>query len=127
MSKTGPKKRPILDRVLAKVEKLPDAPGCWLWTGQVTLAGYGRVAVNRLGIKSLVHRVIYEHFVGPIPQGMQVCHHCDVPCCCNPGHLFVGTAQDNSDDKRRKGRLKVGKAAWAYKHGRYSRYPEEAK
>jgi hypothetical protein len=39
-----------------------------------------------------------------IPDGMLVCHTCDNPPCCNPKHLFLGTFQDNIDDRERKGR-----------------------
>lgn len=73
---------------------------CWLWVGSKIPSGYGRM---RLG-----HRLIYAHrhsyilHVGPIPQGSHVLHKCDTPACCNPDHLFLGTAKDNSDDKRQK-------------------------
>lgn len=35
----------------------------------------------------LTHRVTYEMFRGPIPDGLVLDHLCRVPACCWPGHL----------------------------------------
>lgn len=75
---------------------------CWLWIGDVSEAGYGVFSVNHTGTGA--HRVAYEYANGIIPDGMNVCHRCDVPPCVNPNHLFLGTHQDNMDDKVSKGR-----------------------
>ena len=84
-------------------EKLPDAPGCWLWLGAVhNRQGYGFLKVGRR--QTYAHRASYEAFIGKIPAGLHVCHRCDVTCCVNPSHLFLGTNRDNVDDKVRKGR-----------------------
>lgn len=76
--------------------------GCWLWLRGVSQEGYGRLRVN--GKAQSAHRVSYEEYVGPIPDGLYVCHHCDTPGCINPEHLFVGTNQDNMADRANKGR-----------------------
>jgi hypothetical protein len=71
---------------------------CWEWQGSRHPDGYGQLDGKR------VHRLVYEFLVEPIPEGMMVCHKCDNPPCCNPAHLFLGTAKDNADDMVAKGR-----------------------
>lgn len=86
----------------SRLEKLPDAPGCWLWSGSGTPRGYGIVSYG--GRQYYVHRVMYRALNGPIPPGYDVCHRCDIPSCARPDHLFVGTRADNVRDSVAKGR-----------------------
>jgi predicted DNA-binding protein (UPF0251 family) len=98
------KMKPIIDRVLEKVFRIPFA-GCWLFTGAVKGFGYGIVGTGRRGEPNdRAHRITFRHFCGEIPAGMFVCHECDVPSCCNPDHLFLGSHQDNVNDMMKKGR-----------------------
>ena len=80
--------------------------GCWEWIGSKR-NGYGRMIIGSRtdGTRrsASAHRVSYELLHGEIPAGMEVCHRCDNPCCVNPHHLFLGTRQDNIDDREKKG------------------------
>ncbi len=79
-----------------------EAKDCWLWIGCVNGLSYGRFNLN--GKILLAHRVVYYLKYGIDPNELCVCHHCDVPGCCNPGHLFLGTREDNTEDAVKKGR-----------------------
>ena len=72
-----------------------DEDDCWEWKGGKT-EGYGQL--NYHGVQSRAHRIAWELKNGEIPDGMYICHSCDNPSCCNPNHLFMGTAKDNTDD-----------------------------
>jgi hypothetical protein len=89
-----------VEAILEKRNVTPE--GCWEWTGGRNPNGYGKTTLHNR--TTVVHRLSYEHFVGPIPNGFHVCHHCDNPPCFNPEHLFVGTPKENDDDMRAKGR-----------------------
>lgn len=84
--------------------------GCWLWTEEISGSwGYGRFHLS--GIRVQAHRFSYEMNFGKIPEGLVVCHRCDVPVCVNPDHLFIVTQKDNMRDRQAK-----GKYATAEKH-----------
>lgn len=91
---------------LLRINSYPNkATGCLLYLGSRTRAGYGRIRLGGFdGKEHYAHRLAYELSRGPIPDGMQVCHTCDVPNCINPDHLFLGTNADNQADMDRKGR-----------------------
>ena len=86
--------------------------GCWEWSGGHSTFGHGTMARGGIGsagkTKVPAHRVSYELYCGPVPDGLCVLHKCDVPRCVNPDHLFLGTKADYTADKLSKGREKRG-------------------
>jgi len=79
----------VLDRLMSKVVWNGDEDECWTWEGAKVKEGYGVLTVNRRGAR--VHRVTYEAYVGPIPEGFQIDHLCRNTACCNPAHLEAVT------------------------------------
>jgi HNH endonuclease len=84
----------------------PNANGCCLWMAGKGEAGYGYFKAGGKGLRA--NRVAWTIAHGPIPDGLGVFHHCDVPACCRVDHLWVGTSADNNADMVAKGRQAKG-------------------
>lgn len=83
----------------------PDA--CWPWLGGRTRYGYGRFMRNRRSVGA--HREALERTLGrTLEPGEVACHHCDNKPCCNPAHLYAGSAADNNRDALTRGRHRSG-------------------
>src|SRR5215472_14861855 len=118
-----------LQRFMEKVYLDRDS-GCWLWMGhhyqKTGYAGFHysdlrpRGAGSRGSGNVCGHVAAWHLFNGPIPEGMVICHHCDVPGCVNPDHLFLGTYTDNMQDAAAKGRMD-----WQPWHRQRTRHDEE--
>lgn len=96
-----------VERFWGRVSK---SGGCWIYAGAKEANGYGYTQ-NPVGAYPkflLAHRASWIITNGSIPDGLQVLHRCDVPACCNPAHLFLGTIADNCADKLSKHRQARG-------------------
>jgi hypothetical protein len=94
---------------LAFRAKRDETTGCLIWTGAVAKGGYGNIGWK--GRTYGAHRLAWELVNGPIPDGMVICHQCDVRTCINPAHMRVGTPTDNGSDKVKRGRQPKGEFA----------------
>jgi hypothetical protein len=74
--------------------------GCWLWQATLTKNGYGLIHKSPTGPDEkpralIAHRVSYELYIGPIPDGLTIDHLCRVRHCVNPDHLEAVTLREN--------------------------------
>ena len=98
-------------RFWSKVSRSSESDGCWIWSATArNKDGYGYFGITRDKRKLTLHahRVAYTLAHGQITDRMHVCHHCDVPACVRPEHLFLGTHADNVHDMCAKGRQTRG-------------------
>lgn len=76
---------------------------CWIWNMAVDKDGYGKFTIASSPVRA--HRYSLELHTGqPIPDGLEALHHCDIPGCVNPKHLYAGSHNDNIRDKVSRGR-----------------------
>lgn len=85
----------MAERIRSSSEQNID--GCWLWLRTIQREGYGKITIRVDGKPAtrLAHRVSYETFVAPIPDGLWIDHLCRVRSCVNPAHLEPVTPQQN--------------------------------
>lgn len=100
---------------LEKFSKKDEETGCIEWIGSHDVDGYGQTEYK--GKNYRTHRLAYKIYIGSIPKGKIVCHHCDNPSCINTDHLYVGTYKDNAHDRMKRGRsnIKTGEESSASK------------
>lgn len=89
---------PIIERLLEKVHMPSQMGACWeARESSRATNGYGALRLiqdGRSRIRSF-HVLTYEHFIGPIPEGLVLDHLCRNPPCCNPWHLEAVTERVN--------------------------------
>lgn len=74
-------------------DKFTIGDGCWEWTGCLTPSGYGQVTIAQR--RHYAHRVSFEEFIRPIPEGLDIDHLCRNRRCIRPGHLEAVTRSIN--------------------------------
>lgn len=76
---------------------------CWPWIGDVDKNGYGVFFYN--GRTRGAHELALSFATGEAKhQGLDTCHSCDNPSCCNPAHLRFDTRASNVADMYARGR-----------------------
>jgi len=93
----------LLDNSVEEDGPLPTK--CRVWTGLISVGGYG--FFRHEGRQWPTHRAAWETWVGPIPEGKYILHHCDQRACINIDHLYCGTQADNMRDMEMRGRKVV--------------------
>lgn len=89
-------------RFWSKVDVKDNESECWPWLGALR-GGYGNVKIG--GRNHSANRIAWEMTNETKLGALLACHHCDNKMCCNPSHIYAGTAEDNLRDVRlRSGR-----------------------
>lgn len=101
------RKNTIQDVLLRLVVCEPDTTetGCWEWPGTGNIGNYGQVSFG--GKMLVVHRLVYEHFRGSVPEGFEVDHLCYNGRCANIDHLEAVTPKENNLRRRNRKNPKI--------------------
>lgn len=84
---------PVIEARFWRYVQKGETGECWIWKG--TVSRYGQIRL-RNGKTARAHRVAYELFNGPIPEGFTIDHLCMNKLCVNPEHLEAVTSKENT-------------------------------
>ena len=94
---------PMIERIGANTI-FDENTGCWLHQGRQDRFGYSYVKDTK-GRNRRVHRISASEFLGLELNNRKLnANHkdcCPHKNCWNPDHLYVGTQQDNVNDRKR--------------------------
>lgn len=106
MGLRGPKAKSVLERFERHVSPEPNT-GCFLWDSGFNEQGRGCFGVLEDGkwVTKKAHRIAWQLYKGPIPEGLGVLHLCNNGHlgCVNVDHLYLGTQRDNHRDSVKAG------------------------
>lgn len=79
---------PPIERALRRIAIPDPVKGCWVWQS-TTLKGYGIIGIGPRSARRTksVHVLVWEHYYGSVPDGLDLDHLCRCRACCNPDHL----------------------------------------
>jgi len=109
-AKCGAKEMCSIECRLRNIATQFSGDGCWEWPlSSNPVTGYGQISCWENGKQRLLtaHRLSHLVFVGDVPSGFSVLHHCDNRKCFNPKHLYTGTQKQNVRDMWDRGRAVV--------------------
>lgn len=91
------KRIPVMERIARKgiVEDRGYSTPCRIFDGCLTTEGYGRIYLDGVSRTGRVHRIVYEHYYGPIPEGFEPDHLCRQRDCCEITHLEAVPHREN--------------------------------
>lgn len=96
----------IVARFWSKVDVRRSMSDCWPWTAS-TANGYGHMKHKGQMFRS--NRICWEIVNEELLGDRQALHTCDNKLCCNPSHIYAGTAAQNSADVHVRSRRDTNK------------------
>jgi hypothetical protein len=104
------RRRPLIERIDAKIDRTSHPGGCWIWTGALSQKRDTWRPVIQTGGRGSpivsVARYLLALTVGPAPDpGDHAGHVCpggEEALCVRPAHLQWMSCQENQDHKRQR-------------------------
>lgn len=89
------------------IEYKIDNNDCWVCISHKP-NNFGYPTTRIKGMNYKIYRIFYEKYKSSIPDNLIVRHTCDNRLCINPGHLILGTHNDNVQDRVKRNRSAIG-------------------